>query len=193
MNKLLVLSSVLLLGACTDTTVDAPTDSDEVTDAETELTTSSVDVWDSPRRLRSVYDEGDVFVALHYEAAGKEPTLTVLIKNDTSEALDLSDDMLVLNRSGEYLGTAFYDDTVVEPKASAAIDLDLSAVAFDKLDDGLFYTLKLPVNDSEIPLDFYIGDAMDLIVATHGWYEELADETVPEEEQELIDWIIRHE
>lgn len=193
MNKLLVLSSVLLLGACTDTTVDAPTDSDEVTDAETELTTSSVDVWDSPRRLRSVYDEGDVFVALYYEAAGKEPTLTVLIKNDTSEALDLSDDMLVLNRKEEYLGKAFYDDTVVEPKASAAIELDLSAVAFDKLDDGLFYTLKLPVNGSEIPLDFYIGDAMDLIVATHGWYEELADETVPEEEQELIDWIIRHE
>ena len=191
MKRLLMISSILLLGACstesdTDDTIDVPIARDE------DVRTTETTIWDTPRRLRSVDTDGDVSYALHQEAAGKEPSLMLQIKNNTLTPIDVSSDAVVLNRNGEYVGEAFYDHVEIASGLETTLDMDVSSLAFDKQDDGLFYTLELPIDDSVIHLDFYIGDAVDLIAATPGWYGD-ENEGMSEEDQDLIDWITRHE
>ena len=198
MKRLLIISSILLLGACstesdTDDTIDVPIASDEDVSSVSDegAGTKETTIWDTPRRLRSVDTDGDVSYALHQEAAGKEPSLMLQIKNDTLTPIDVSSDAAVLNRNGEYVGEAFYDPVEIASGSETTLDMDVSSLAFDKQDDGLFYTLELPIDDSVIHLDFYIGDAVDLIAATPGWYGD-ENEAMSEEDQDLIDWITRH-
>lgn len=192
MKRLLMISSILLLGACSmersyiDDTIDVPIARGE------DVRTTETTIWDTPRRLRSVDTDGDVSYALHQEAAGKEPSLMLQIKNNTLAPIDVSSDAAVLNRNGETVGEALYDHVEIASGSETTLDMDVSSLAFDKQDDGLFYTLELPIDDSVIHLDFYIGDAVDLIAATPGWYGD-ENEAMSEEDQDLIDWIARHE
>ena len=207
MKRLMMISSILFLGACStesDTvdTIDVPSVSDEgVPSVSDEDVTSVSDegagptetaIGDTPRRLHSVDTDGDVSYALHQEAAGKEPSLMLQIKNNTLTPIDVSSDAVVLNRNGEYVGEAVYDPVEIAPGLETTLDMDVSSLAFDKQDDGLFYTLEIPIDDSVIHLDFYIGDALDLIAATPGWYGD-EHEGMSEDDQALIDWITRHE
>lgn len=195
MKYICLLSSVVWLSACADS-IDAPSIRDTASEEVIELTASSGDIWDTPRRLRSVYS-GDRRIALQYEAAGKEPALTVIAENTWVEDMRLDVDAFVVSRSGEYLGQAFYESGVVGVNETVMIDLDLSSIAFDTYTHGLFYTLILSTDGVDIPLDFYMGEPLDLIADTPNWYDELvgesADDTMSEDERELIDWIKRHE
>lgn len=193
MKRLLIISSILLLGACSTETESYIDDTIDVPIARGEdVRTTETTIWDTPRRLRSVDTNGDVSYALHQEAAGKEPSLMLQIKNDTLAPIDVSSDAAVLNRNGETIGEAFYDHVEIASGSETTLDMDVSSLAFDKQDDGLFYTLELPIDDSAIHLDFYIGDAVDLIAATPGWYGD-ENEAMSEDDQALIDWIARHE
>lgn len=197
MKRLLMISSILLLGACsaesdTNDTIDVPIAEDVTSVSDEDVRTKETTIWDSPRRLHSVDTDGDVSYALHQEAAGKEPSLMLQIKNNTLTPIDVSSDAVVLNRNGEYVGEAFYDPVEIASGLETTLDMDVSSLAFDKQDDGLFYTLELPIDDSVIHLDFYIGDAVDLIAATPGWYGD-ENEAMSEDDQALIDWITRHE
>ena len=193
MKRLLIISSILLLGACSTETESYIDDTIDVPIARGEdVRTTETTIWDTPRRLRSVDTDGDVSYALHQEAAGKEPSLMLQIKNNTLTPIDVSSDAVVLNRNGETIGEAFYDHVEIASGSETTLDMDVSSLAFDKQDDGLFYTLELPIDDSVIHLDFYIGDAVDLIAATPGWYGD-EHEGMSEEDQDLIDWITRHQ
>ena len=197
MKRLLMISSILLLGACSterDTvdTIEVSNTEDVTSVSDEGAGTTESAIGDTPRRLHSVDTDGDVSYALHQEAAGKEPALLLQIKNNALTPIDVSSDAVVLNRNGETIGEVFYDHVEIASGLETTLDMDVSSLVFDKQDDGLFYTLELPIDESVIHLDFYIGDAVDLIAATPGWYGD-ENEAMSEEDQDLIDWITRHE
>lgn len=194
MKRLFIASCVLLvLGACqSDATSDTEVEDIETDDTAVAEKSEEVTVWNNPRRLYSLHTEGDVSVGLQREAVGKDESLILMIKNNSADTLNLSSDVTVLNRQDEHVGTIRVDDMTIEPGVDSEHRIDLSEIDFDRRLDGLFYTLKVPIEDANSYLDFYLGDALDLIAATPGWYGD-EHEGLSEEDQDLIDWITRHQ
>lgn len=181
MKWLFAGSCLLILGGCTadetaEDTVDATVETVSTESNDTEETNKELDVWNMPRLLDSVYEDENLSIALEREAIDDQNRLTVMIKNTSSEALDLSPDVMILNNDGEEMTRV---ETVDEDKAEdiAVIDpgeeiektFDISAFGLDhpeiKKEHGLLYTVGISVDNTVIPLDFYMGDAVDLVSA----------------------------
>lgn len=200
MKRLFIASCVLLLSGCQpDVTSDEAVDYIDTADSAATDDTNDGNVWESPRRLKSIHMDDAMATALRTEVIGEHMSMTLIVRNDGLDVLNVSPDATVYSREGDEIGVVAYDKEGVRLSADeeTSLNMDLSALGLDEPDKqqeyGLFYTLNVQVDDTTIPLDFYIGDAVDLIAATPDWYDDLSDDMDADADQALVDWITRHE